>query len=48
MTITEMAPAELDKMRRAVQPVIEKFSGTIGADFVKGFYAEVEKARKSK
>ena len=48
MTITEMAPAELDKMRSAVKPVIEKFSGTIGADFVKGFYAEVEKARKSK
>ena len=48
MTITEMAPAELDKMRSAVKPVIEKFSGTIGADFVKGFYAKVEKARKSK
>lgn len=48
MTITEMAPAELDKMRNAVKPVIEKFSGSIGADFVKSFYAEVEKARKGK
>ena len=48
MAVTEMAPAELDKMRNAVKPVIEKFSGTIGADFVKNFYAEVDKARKSK
>ncbi|MBS1230374.1 MAG: C4-dicarboxylate transporter [Proteobacteria bacterium] len=48
MTVTELAPAELEKMRAAVKPVIEKFSGTIGADFVKNFYAEVEKSRKSK
>ena len=48
MAVTEMAPAELEKMRNAVKPVIEKFSGTIGADFVKSFYAEVEKARQSK
>ena len=48
MAVTEMAPAELDKMRNAVKPVIEKFSGTIGADFVKSFYAEVERARKGK
>lgn len=48
MTITEMAPQDLDKMRAAVKPVVEKFSASIGADFVKNFYAEVEKARKSK
>lgn len=48
MAVTELAPAELDKMRQSVKPVIEKFSASIGPDFVKGFYAEVEKARKAK
>lgn len=47
MAVTEMSPQELDKMRTAVRPVIDKFSASIGADFVKSFYAEVEKARKS-
>lgn len=48
MAVTELAPQELDKMRQAVKPVVEKFSDQIGADFVKSFYAEVEKARKNK
>ena len=43
----ETIKEELDKMRAAVQPVIEKFSASIGPDFVKGFYAEVDKARKA-
>ena len=47
MQVTEFAPQELDKMRAAVEPVIEKFSASIGSDFVKSFYAEVAKARKS-
>ena len=45
--LTDLAPAELDKMRQSVKPVIEKFSVNIGPDFVKGFYAEVDKVRKS-
>lgn len=47
MAVTVLPQPELDKMRAAVQPVIEKFSANIGTDFVKSFYAEVEKARKS-
>ncbi|MBS1231068.1 MAG: C4-dicarboxylate transporter [Proteobacteria bacterium] len=46
MAVTELSPQELDKMRAAVRPVIEKFSTSIGADFVKRFYAEVDKVRK--
>ena len=48
MAVTELGGPELEKMRQAVKPVIEKFSGSIGADFVKSFYAEVEKARAAK
>lgn len=47
MAVTELSPQELDKMRTAVRPVIEKFSVSIGADFVKSFYAEVDKVRKA-
>ena len=47
MAVTELSPQDLDKMRAAVRPVIDKFSVSIGADFVKRFYAEVEKARKT-
>ena len=48
MAVTELGPQELEKMRQAVKPVIEKFSSSIGSDYVKGFYAEVEKARQAK
>ena len=34
-------------MRAAVKPAIEKFSANIGPDFVKSFYAEIDKARKT-
>ena len=47
MTVTELGPQELEKMRQAVKPVIEKFSSSIGDDYVKGFYAEVTKARQA-
>lgn len=47
MQVTELSPQEQEKMREAVRPVIEKFSTTIGEDFVKSFYAEVEKVRKA-
>ena len=33
---------EIDKIRAAVQPVIEKSSVNIGPDFVKAFYSEVD------
>lgn len=47
MAVTELSPQELDKMRAAVRPVIEKFSTSIGSGFVKSFYTEVDKVRKS-
>ncbi len=45
MAVTEMPPAELEKIRAAVQPVIDKNSETIGADFVKSFYGELKTYR---
>jgi TRAP-type transport system periplasmic protein len=45
MSTTAMPAAELDKIRVTVQPVIDKNSEAIGADFVRSFYAEIKKAR---
>ena len=45
MAMTVMPPAELDKIRVTVQPVIDKNTEAIGADFVKSFYAEIKKSR---
>lgn len=47
MVVTEPAPQEIDKMRAAIKPVLEKFSANIGPEFVKSFYEEIEKARVS-
>ena len=48
MTVTEFASQDIDKMRAAIKPAIEKFSVSIGPEFVKSFYAEIEMARKTK
>ena len=48
MAVTEMPPAELDKIRAAVQPVIDKNADAIGADFVQSFYGELKKYRAAK
>jgi tripartite ATP-independent transporter DctP family solute receptor len=45
MTVTMMPPAELENIRKAIQPVIEKNTGTIGTDFVASFYAEIKRLR---
>lgn len=45
MAATEMPAAELDAIRKAIQPVIEKNIETIGAAFVNDFYAEIKKHR---
>jgi tripartite ATP-independent transporter DctP family solute receptor len=45
MTVSTMPPAELDNIRKAIQPVIDKNTATIGTEFVEGFYAEIKKAR---
>lgn len=46
MVATEMPAAELDAIRKAIQPVIEKNTEVIGASFVKDFYGEINKQRK--
>lgn len=48
MSVTEMPAAELDKIRAAVQPVIDKNTETIGAEFAQSFYGELKKFRSVK
>jgi len=48
MTVTEMPLAELEKIRASVQPIIEKNSETIGAEFVQSFYGELKKFRAAR
>jgi tripartite ATP-independent transporter DctP family solute receptor len=44
--VEPLPPSELDKLREMVKPVIEKFTPVVGAEFVKEFYAEIDKARQ--
>lgn len=46
--VSPIAPADLTKIQDKVKPVVTKFSPQIGEDFVKGFYAEIDAARKAK
>jgi len=48
MSVSEMPAPELEKIRMAVQPVIEKNTETIGADFAQSFYGELKKYRAIK
>jgi tripartite ATP-independent transporter DctP family solute receptor len=48
MAVTDMPPAELDKIRVAVQPVVDKNAEAIGTDFVQSFYGELKKFRAAK
>ena len=48
MLVNDIAPAELQRMRDKVKPVIEKYSAQVGQPLVAEFYAELEKARKAK
>lgn len=45
VTVSAMPPAELARIQAKVKPVVDKFAPLIGEDFVKGFYAEIAKAR---
>jgi len=47
MSVTTMSPAELENIRVAIRPVIDKSSGAIGADFVTSVNAEIQKRRAS-
>ena len=46
MQVTELSPAELQRMRDKVKPVIEKHTAAVGADMVKQVQAEIAKVRK--
>ncbi len=46
--VNEIAPAELAKIQEKVKPVVAKFAPQIGEDFIKGFYAEIDKVRAAK
>lgn len=46
--VDAIAPADLAKIQDKVKPVVTKFAPQIGEDFVKGFYAEIDAARKAK
>jgi tripartite ATP-independent transporter DctP family solute receptor len=45
MEYTELPPAEVAKVRAKLKPVIDKFSATVGTDFAKQVYAEIDKVR---
>jgi tripartite ATP-independent transporter DctP family solute receptor len=48
VTLNTVSPAELARIEEKVKPVVAKFAPIIGEDFVKGFYAEIAKARAAK
>lgn len=45
MKVTDLAPAELEKFRAAVKPVVDKYTNDIGADTMKLLFAELAKAK---
>ncbi|MEJ8854817.1 TRAP transporter substrate-binding protein [Variovorax robiniae] len=46
MTVSELPPAEVAKLREKVKPVIDKYTATVGEATVKELMAEVGKVRK--
>jgi tripartite ATP-independent transporter DctP family solute receptor len=46
MQVTELAPAEVAKLRDKMKPVVAKHSASVGDANVKAVMAEIEKARK--
>jgi TRAP-type transport system periplasmic protein len=48
VTLNTMSAAELGRIQDRVKPVVAKFAPLIGEDFVKGFFAEIDKARTGK
>ncbi|MET3495493.1 TRAP transporter substrate-binding protein [Variovorax boronicumulans] len=46
MTVSELPPEEMTKLRAKVKPVIDKYSASVGEATVKELMAEIEKARK--
>lgn len=48
MQVTEFSPAEIDKLRAKVKPVVEKHSDKVGAETVQEVYATLAKLRGTK
>ena len=48
VTVSAVPAAELARIQDKVKPVVVKFAPIIGEDFVKQFYAEIDKARAAK
>ncbi len=48
MQVTEFSPAEVDKLRAKVKPVVEKHSDKVGAETVQEVYATLAKLRGTK
>jgi len=48
MEYTELSPAETAKIRTKLKPVIEKYSATVGPEFSKQVFTEIEKVRAAK
>ena len=46
--VDAIAPADLAKIQDKVKPVVTKFAPQIGEDFIKEFYAEIDKVRAAK
>jgi tripartite ATP-independent transporter DctP family solute receptor len=45
MTVTDLTPAELDKFKAAVKPVIDKYTNEVGPETMKLLFAELKKAK---
>ena len=46
--VDAVAPADLAKIQDKVKPVVTKFAPQIGEEFIKEFYAEIDKVRAAK
>lgn len=46
--VDAVAPADLAKIQEKVKPVVTKFAPQIGEEFIKEFYAEIDKVRAAK
>lgn len=47
IAINDISPAEMDRFREKVQPVVDKFAKTVDAALVKTMYEEIAKVRQS-
>ena len=48
MVFNEIAPAEFDRMKEKVKPVVDKHAKDIGERLITQTYAEIEKVRQAR